>query len=43
LIDEDTVIPDAAPLVAAKNVVPEVKTASPKQTPKGKKGGKKRR
>ncbi|CAO0803015.1 unnamed protein product [Mucor circinelloides] len=41
--DEDTVIPDAAPLVAAKNVVPEVKTASPKQTPKGKKGGKKRR
>ncbi|KAL9540937.1 hypothetical protein MBANPS3_009404 [Mucor bainieri] len=43
LIDEDTVIPDAAPLVAAKNAVPEVKTASPKQTPKGKKGGKKRR
>lgn len=42
-LDEDTVIPDAAPLVAAKNVVPEVKTASPKQTPKGKKGGKKRR
>ncbi|CEP09796.1 hypothetical protein [Parasitella parasitica] len=41
--DEDTVIPDAAPLVAAKNAVPEVKTASPKQTPKGKKGGKKRR
>ncbi|GAN11022.1 hypothetical protein MAM1_0451c10574 [Mucor ambiguus] len=43
LIDEDTVIPDAAPLVAAKNAVPEVKTASPKQTPKGKKSGKKRR
>jgi hypothetical protein len=37
------VIPDAAPLVAAKNAVPEVKTASPKQAPKGKKGGKKRK
>ena len=41
-IDEDTVIPDAAPVSVAKNSVPEVKTASPKQTPKGKKGKKRR-
>ncbi|KAI7887798.1 signal recognition particle, SRP9/SRP14 subunit [Mucor mucedo] len=40
--DEDTVIPDAIP-AAVKTIVPDVKAASPKQTPKGKKGGKKRR
>ncbi|KAI8081937.1 signal recognition particle SRP9 SRP14 subunit [Gilbertella persicaria] len=38
--DPDTVIPDAP---ATKSIVPEVKTASPKQTPKGGKKGKKRR
>lgn len=38
--DEDTVIPDAPPV--AKHIVPEVKTASPKQAPKGKKGKKRR-
>ncbi|KAI8354567.1 signal recognition particle, SRP9/SRP14 subunit [Choanephora cucurbitarum] len=41
-MDEDTVIPDATPISVAKNSVPEVKTASPKQTPKGKKGKKRR-
>lgn len=41
-IDEDTVIPDAVP-VAVKSAIPEVKAvSSPKQTPKSKKGKKRR-
>ncbi|KAI9342390.1 signal recognition particle, SRP9/SRP14 subunit [Pilaira anomala] len=42
MADEDTVIPDAIP-VAVKSAIPEVKTvSSPKQTPKSKKGKKRR-